>query len=108
MQGADLELGPRVPPLRPSLRRRLGRSEEHTSELQSRLHLVCRLLLEKKKIDHAAQFIVAKNWTNSLETNHSQHPKKLVVRENVETRKPSPNSKPLSTFKTKTTHMKCM
>src|SRR3989449_4456339 len=31
-------------PLRPS-----SRSEEHTSELQSRLHLVCRLLLEKKK-----------------------------------------------------------
>src|SRR2546429_3082134 len=28
---------------------RPGRSEEHTSELQSRLHLVCRLLLEKKK-----------------------------------------------------------
>src|SRR3989449_7654231 len=28
---------------------RLMRSEEHTSELQSRLHLVCRLLLEKKK-----------------------------------------------------------
>src|SRR2546422_8302450 len=27
------------------------RSEEHTSELQSRLHLVCRLLLEKKKRD---------------------------------------------------------
>src|SRR2546429_7284985 len=27
---------------------RLNRSEEHTSELQSRLHLVCRLLLEKK------------------------------------------------------------
>src|SRR2546429_4605873 len=27
-----------------------SRSEEHTSELQSRLHLVCRLLLEKKKI----------------------------------------------------------
>src|SRR2546422_5933951 len=34
------------------LRVRVGtelRSEEHTSELQSRLHLVCRLLLEKKK-----------------------------------------------------------
>src|SRR2546429_3258606 len=33
---------------------RLGarRSEEHTSELQSRLHLVCRLLLEKKKKTH--------------------------------------------------------
>src|SRR5436305_5243371 len=29
--------------------RRLPRSEEHTSELQSRPHLVCRLLLEKKK-----------------------------------------------------------
>src|SRR5256884_3977804 len=29
----------------------LRQSEEHTSELQSRLHLVCRLLLEKKKID---------------------------------------------------------
>src|SRR2546422_7771648 len=29
-----------------------GRSEEHTSELQSRLHLVCRLLLEKKKNPH--------------------------------------------------------
>src|SRR2546422_3075381 len=34
------------------------RSEEHTSELQSRLHLVCRLLLEKKKI---AMFICLKN-----------------------------------------------
>src|SRR5689334_23529323 len=29
--------------------RDLGRSEEHTSELQSQFHLVCRLLLEKKK-----------------------------------------------------------
>src|SRR5205809_4095638 len=28
----------------------MNRSEEHTSELQSRLHLVCRLLLEKKKL----------------------------------------------------------
>src|SRR5256884_6336622 len=31
-------------------RLRALRSEEHTSELQSRLHLVCRLLLEKKKV----------------------------------------------------------
>src|SRR2546422_5631159 len=30
----------------------IARSEEHTSELQSRLHLVCRLLLEKKKNKH--------------------------------------------------------
>src|SRR2546422_2294030 len=29
-----------------------ARSEEHTSELQSRLHLVCRLLLQKKNIAH--------------------------------------------------------
>src|SRR2546422_1102239 len=31
------------------------RSEEHTSELQSRLHLVCRLLLEKKKKNNTLQ-----------------------------------------------------
>src|SRR5439155_21724158 len=35
------------PPVRPA--DAAGRSEEHTSELQSRGHLVCRLLLEKKK-----------------------------------------------------------
>src|SRR3712207_8730203 len=35
----------RLPPPRP------GRSEEHTSELQSRQYLVCRLLLEKKKLE---------------------------------------------------------
>src|SRR3712207_7592493 len=32
------------------------RSEEHTSELQSRQYLVCRLLLEKKKTNHLAIF----------------------------------------------------
>src|SRR3712207_7238325 len=32
-----------------SLKRRAARSEEHTSELQSRQYLVCRLLLEKKR-----------------------------------------------------------
>src|SRR4051794_41578406 len=32
-----------------------GRSEEHTSELQSPVHLVCRLLLEKKKNPHQTQ-----------------------------------------------------
>src|SRR2546429_9939289 len=39
--------------LRPALR-----SEEHTSELQSRLHLVCRLLLEKKKPPHCRKTMV--------------------------------------------------
>src|SRR2546422_10088447 len=44
-----------VTPLRPPPQEharklpKVTRSEEHTSELQSRLHLVCRLLLEKKK-----------------------------------------------------------
>src|SRR3712207_7140533 len=33
-----------------------ARSEEHTSELQSRQYLVCRLLLEKKKKDHTIIF----------------------------------------------------
>src|SRR3989449_6001259 len=33
-----------------------SRSEEHTSELQSRLHLVCRLLLEKKNTNNRAIF----------------------------------------------------
>src|SRR3989442_11730508 len=42
--------GVAAPPYRPAAHRRFaGRSEEHTSELQSRPHLVCRLLLEKKK-----------------------------------------------------------
>src|SRR5687768_18078351 len=36
------------------------RSEEHTSELQSRLHLVCRLLLEKKN-----SHLLARQWASS-------------------------------------------
>src|SRR5687768_17806327 len=54
VRGQRRGLRDRVPP--PPTRRQLPlaprprrRSEEHTSELQSRLHLVCRLLLEKKK-----------------------------------------------------------
>src|SRR5205809_2725413 len=37
------------------------RSEEHTSELQSRLHLVCRLLLEKKKKNHNTEITIKKS-----------------------------------------------
>src|SRR3712207_7465251 len=33
-----------------------ARSEEHTSELQSRQYLVCRLLLEKKTTEHTSEF----------------------------------------------------
>src|SRR2546422_11772889 len=48
--GASLRRGPRgTVSHRPTRALRDSRSEEHTSELQSRLHLVCRLLLEKKK-----------------------------------------------------------
>src|SRR2546429_3282513 len=41
-----------------------SRSEEHTSELQSRLHLVCRLLLEKKKNSSTGQNVHHRtmNW----------------------------------------------
>src|SRR5438445_7648286 len=39
----------RLAAVRPALDGLVGRSEEHTSELQSRQYLVCRLLLEKKK-----------------------------------------------------------
>src|SRR3989449_2907280 len=51
MGGADLVLDDLAYECGAQLgRERERRSEEHTSELQSRLHLVCRLLLEKKKI----------------------------------------------------------
>src|SRR5687768_18122455 len=51
-QADDRGPGPaprRAPADRSQRAGRALRSEEHTSELQSRLHLVCRLLLEKKK-----------------------------------------------------------
>src|SRR2546422_6298737 len=53
----------------------LQRSEEHTSELQSRLHLVCRLLLEKKK---------KKNFPNAFTASDTPR----------EARRPSPNHTP--------------
>src|SRR3712207_7999916 len=42
-----------------------GRSEEHTSELQSRQYLVCRLLLEKKKKPASNPNVIAVNVTTS-------------------------------------------
>src|SRR5689334_23563741 len=42
-------------------RSRAGRSEEHTSELQSQFHLVCRLLLEKKKFVCEVQSFTARS-----------------------------------------------
>src|SRR3989442_3445700 len=46
--------------------RRRARSEEHTSELQSRPHLVCRLLLEKKKRRQVARRHVRTSQRGSL------------------------------------------
>src|SRR2546422_5902909 len=40
-----------------------SRSEEHTSELQSRLHLVCRLLLEKKKTEQHG--LIRTTWSRA-------------------------------------------
>src|SRR2546422_1352640 len=51
-----------IAPNRPN-RLNLTRSEEHTSELQSRLHLVCRLLLEKKKNKTTAAPILGSTYT---------------------------------------------
>src|SRR3712207_7434062 len=50
-RAAPKSLAPRRPTLQRALRLPRTRSEEHTSELQSRQYLVCRLLLEKKKKD---------------------------------------------------------
>src|SRR2546422_8443802 len=44
------------------------RSEEHTSELQSRLHLVCRLLLEKKKKNTNTQRLSIKMQHSNITT----------------------------------------
>src|SRR5256885_9086697 len=60
--------------LLPGARRRkllIGRSEEHTSELQSPCNLVCRLLLEKKKIQGASTHIIE---AHIVPKNRDAHP----------------------------------
>src|SRR5256884_4751663 len=72
--GVALE-GPRgMAASRRARRARELRSEEHTSELQSRLHLVCRLLLEKKKKTSR----VRPPFTPRKVTSHLVHPLLLV------------------------------
>src|SRR5690349_22592863 len=56
-------------------RTRLSRSEEHTSELQSRRDLVCRLLLEKKKKKKKKQ----KYKTKKYNTRMIAEPKKIQI-----------------------------
>src|SRR2546422_827260 len=60
----------KVPPV--TLTVGVTRSEEHTSELQSRLHLVCRLLLEKKKKKRRRQSITSV-YTNSRRRELATH-----------------------------------
>src|SRR5205809_5769550 len=58
-----------------------SRSEEHTSELQSRLHLVCRLLLEKKKqkstnthtVEHNPAIVAMKRTHRAAQSNQQYH-----------------------------------
>src|SRR2546429_4371185 len=54
---------------RPNLAHPCRRSEEHTSELQSRLHLVCRLLLEKKNTNQP----LSHTTINNLSISHTYH-----------------------------------
>src|SRR2546429_2620688 len=49
------------------------RSEEHTSELQSRLHLVCRLLLEKKKTTDFLELLFVRRLLACNHTSTRQH-----------------------------------
>src|SRR3989442_3552167 len=56
------------------------RSEEHTSELQSRPHLVCRLLLEKKKNNKDNSLTYAGAWLNDSPFHVTQNSVHLVCR----------------------------
>src|SRR2546422_6039112 len=56
-----------------STKRKSSRSEEHTSELQSRLHLVCRLLLEKKKNTYKIQSRLPLACRPLIEKKHNFH-----------------------------------
>src|SRR2546422_6294822 len=68
---ADTEPAPLpVKPMRPSLV--TTRSEEHTSELQSRLHLVCRLLLEKKKKQKTGYHVFIETSRSTIQHNSVQ------------------------------------
>src|SRR3712207_7729103 len=61
--GCENDVEVLVPRLVDDVRSSAGRSEEHTSELQSRQYLVCRLLLEKKK-KHINQLQRLINYTS--------------------------------------------
>src|SRR5438105_9977626 len=56
------------------------RSEEHTSELQSRVDLVCRLLLEKKKKQKHNRKRKPKPCQSATTRTHNPHPHRLYIR----------------------------
>src|SRR6266571_7217589 len=57
-------------PPTPPTSSRPGRSEEHTSELQSHVNLVCRLLLEKKKNKQTPNTTTNQNTNNTYNTHY--------------------------------------
>src|SRR5215471_21171900 len=63
---------PRLHPPEPGRDLPRGRSEEHTSELQSRRDLVCRLLLEKKKKNNNSYYIQNKKKKDKLKKTQKQ------------------------------------
>src|SRR5256884_4742437 len=65
---------------RPSV---IQRSEEHTSELQSRLHLVCRLLLEKKKVNRCGRRRHLERKLSLRMKRTSQHVFEMAATENI-------------------------
>src|SRR4051812_49590660 len=85
MRRISLRLSPRARRFAANSRVVGSRSEEHTSELQSHVNLVCRLLLEKKKknvikqseMALTAKRLGAKEWKNSVQPKMSLLPNKL-------------------------------
>src|SRR5258708_26027336 len=75
--------------------RRVSRSEEHTSELQSPDHLVCRLLLEKKNRG-SAQLDCTKTWKHCIETLKILPPSRITTTKHIGPR-PRPDGTAIGT-----------
>src|SRR5687767_15527071 len=76
----------------PAIVSRSGRSEEHTSELQSLAYLVCRLLLEKKKKAKKERARISYNYPNYVSVCSSQLLPSLHVNRLISTYLGSANS----------------
>src|SRR5689334_17042231 len=80
--GQGREITRKASARRPSGRPSRARSEEHTSELQSQFHLVCRLLLEKKK-RQIPYLVIHPNVSRELTTDEQLNYVKRMVNEHV-------------------------